>query len=129
MATEWFYQTLGQVVGPLTSSELLRDIRSGKLGHDTPVRKDDSQWVSACDVNGLLEAAVRDVVEFRCPFCNTKVSKPPVVCTGCDRRIEQTYLIKSAFPSLAGRTAAASPTVSSQPNVKQWALSLFRRPK
>ncbi|MCA9227184.1 MAG: DUF4339 domain-containing protein, partial [Planctomycetales bacterium] len=88
MATEWFYQTLGQVVGPLTSSELLRDIRSGKLGHDTPVRKDDSQWVSACDVNGLLEAAVRDVVEFRCPFCNTKVSKPPVVCTGCDRRIE-----------------------------------------
>ena len=56
MATEWYYQIMNDVVGPLSGRQLLDKVRAGQVKEDTLIRKDDSQWVPARQVNGLLEA-------------------------------------------------------------------------
>ena len=51
---------MGKVVGPLTAAELLSKVRKGEIGDNTPIRKNDSNWFPAVEVNGLFEAAFRD---------------------------------------------------------------------
>lgn len=99
--TEWYYETLGKVIGPLSSAQLLRKVRSGEIAANTPVRKDDSQWVHAEEVNGLFEAANRSLTHYKCPFCGSKVDKPPTVCIECDREISAVYRIREPLPQKA----------------------------
>lgn len=91
MPTEWFYQRNGDVIGPITPSELLAGVRKGVIQHDSLIRKDDSQWVAACEVGGLFEAAKRDLVQYHCPFCGARVHKPPTTCIDCSREITAVY--------------------------------------
>ena len=60
MATRWFYKVHEKVIGPLESDELLRKVRRGDITEGTQVRKNDSAWFPAKDVNGLFEAAFKD---------------------------------------------------------------------
>ena len=57
MATRWFYKVHAKVIGPLTNEELLRKVKVQEIKKDTEVRKDNSAWFPAQQVNGLFEAA------------------------------------------------------------------------
>ncbi len=87
MATEWYYQIMNDIVGPLTSSQLVDRVRSGQVKEDTLVRKDDSQWVPARQVNGLLEAVNQHRTQRICPYCGAMVDNPPTTCQGCNRKL------------------------------------------
>lgn len=87
MATEWYYQIMNDVVGPLSGRQLLDKVRAGQVKEDTLVRKDDSQWVPARQVNGLLEAVVQPLAQRICPYCGTLVDPPPSTCHGCNRKL------------------------------------------
>ena len=87
MAT-WYYRTSGKEIGPLRSSEIVAHVRQGKVTPDTLVRKNDSQWVSAREVSGLLEAAdTAKQTEHVCPFCGEPISRPPTRCLSCMRDV------------------------------------------
>jgi hypothetical protein len=65
----------------------LAKVRSGQVKEDTLIRKDDSQWVPARQVNGLLDAANQHHVQRVCPYCGQQVDHPPTTCSGCNRKL------------------------------------------
>ncbi len=87
MTTEWYYQFMNDTVGPLSPSELLDKVRTGQVKEDTLIRKDDSQWVSASQVNGLFDAAHRSDSRRVCPYCGHDVDRPPTTCPQCNRQL------------------------------------------
>jgi hypothetical protein len=87
MATEWYYQIMNDVVGPLSGRQLLDKVRAGQVREDTLVRKDDSQWVPARQVNGLWEAVAHRPTQRICPYCGSVVDPPPSTCHGCNRKL------------------------------------------
>ena len=87
MTTEWYYQLMNEIVGPLSPSELVEKIRAGQVKEDTLIRKDDSQWVSASQVGGLFEAAQRKESRLICPYCGHDVDRPPTTCKQCNRQL------------------------------------------
>jgi hypothetical protein len=88
--SEWYFRTDdGKIGGPIPSSKLLELIRSGKILSETEVRKDDSPWVKACEVNGLWKAAGLPSIGFRCPFCQAAIDRPPTKCKNCERPIDK----------------------------------------
>lgn len=95
---DWYYQVLGKNVGPLSSKELLEKVRTGQIEADTPIRKDDSQWVPASEVNGLFAAAYQDEKYLVCPYCGNSVAKPPTTCKSCDRLLERAILKSRKSP-------------------------------
>lgn len=60
MPTEWYCDFLGKIEGPLTAAQLLEKVRRGEIVYDTPIRKNNSRWFPAREVNGLFDAAFRD---------------------------------------------------------------------
>lgn len=87
MATEWYYQIMNDVVGPLSGRQLLDKVRAGQVKEDTLVRKDDSQWVPARQVSGLLDAVAKPQSQRVCPYCGQTVDPPPTTCRGCNRKL------------------------------------------
>jgi hypothetical protein len=56
MAKEWFYQLMGDEVGPVSSGELKRRAQQGDILPDTLVRSaPDGKWTPAERVKGLIE--------------------------------------------------------------------------
>ncbi|GIW94153.1 MAG: hypothetical protein KatS3mg110_2194 [Pirellulaceae bacterium] len=108
LAESWYVDLEGTVLGPISAHELLDRVRQGEVTADTPVRKGDSQWVKAGEVNGLFEAAFRRAFAYRCPYCGAEVDKPPTVCLGCDREITAVYRV-SEQPRVERRAASSSP--------------------
>ncbi len=87
MATEWYYQIMNDVVGPMSGRQLLDKVRAGQVKEDTLIRKDDSQWVPARQVNGLLDAVLQPQAQRICPYCGHNVEPPPSTCGGCNRKL------------------------------------------
>jgi hypothetical protein len=55
MTVPWYFQELGQSVGPLTSEQLRRYAEVGRIGRQTLVRRgQDRRWVVARKVKGLF---------------------------------------------------------------------------
>lgn len=54
----WYCKLKSEVLGPLTSGELLQKVKQGQVTEQTLVRKDDSKWTPANTVNGLFESAL-----------------------------------------------------------------------
>jgi hypothetical protein len=84
---EWFYRIGDQSFGPVTNTQLLDLVRLGKVDGDTQIRKDDSNWVLAQSVGGLLEAGNRDESETVCPYCGKSIAPPPTRCESCLRDV------------------------------------------
>jgi predicted RNA-binding Zn-ribbon protein involved in translation (DUF1610 family) len=85
---EWFYRNpFGEEKGPLGGSQLLELIRRGEIKGNTEIRKDNSPWVHACEVNGLWQAVGRPSVEFHCPHCGSPIGKPPTRCAECRKDV------------------------------------------
>ncbi len=89
MATEWYYQVGGQARGPVGPKELMSKVREGVILPNTLIQKDDSQWVEASEVNGLIDAAHKDR-KYGCPFCAEPIPKPPVTCRNCAHWVDFT---------------------------------------
>jgi hypothetical protein len=123
MATEWFYQQNGEIVGPLTAAELLAGIRKGRIQPDSLLRKDDSQWVAAAEVNGLFEAADRDLVRYYCPYCRARVHKPPTRCVECQRDINAVYQEREQIADMPEDVQAEKST--RKRDLLGWLKSLF----
>jgi rubrerythrin len=86
----WFYRTnRGREQGPVASSELLELIRTGAIDGETEVRKDDSHWVPANQVNGLWQAVGKPTVVFKCPECGSLIDKPPAKCNACEKVVNK----------------------------------------
>lgn len=86
----WFYKTYsGMELGPINPQELLELIRSGNILSDTPLKKDDSQWVQAKEVNGLWDMASKPSKAYYCNECGKQISRPPCRCEKCDRYVER----------------------------------------
>jgi hypothetical protein len=132
MPTEWYFQNNGQVVGPINPKELLAGVRKGVIQHDSLIRKDDSQWVAAWEVGGLLEAADRDLVQYHCPYCNARVHKPPTTCIECAREITAVYRSREQvgeLNALAATSSNAIETVAERHSggIMNWLKSLFSK--
>lgn len=86
----WFYKSsTGMEYGPVTPLELLDLIRNGTVLRDTPLKKDDSQWVTAQNVNGLFATAAKPSIVYLCPGCGKEISKPPSRCLKCDVHVDR----------------------------------------
>jgi len=57
MADQWYYQVMGEIVGPISPAELKKNVQAGKIEPQTLVRKGSSKWVPAAQVGGLLPKA------------------------------------------------------------------------
>ena len=126
--SQWFIQQLeGNIqteVGPLRPAELLALVRKGAVKPDTRLRKNDSAWFPASEVGGLFEAAVKEEVQYFCPGCNHRVSKPPVTCKNCLRdlgRNEAREVVpKGSSGALSAPTNQTIEDDESQRSVKNW---------
>lgn len=57
MVTQWFFQTVSEVVGPVSASQLKRLARSGDISSESLVKKGvDGDWVYADRFRGFYEA-------------------------------------------------------------------------
>jgi len=109
----WYYQASGKEIGPLKSSEILSHIRQGRVTPTTLVRKNDSQWVAASEVSGLLEAAGNhNTSEYICPFCGERITKPPVRCPHCSRDVVMSY--KGRWDAAEPKKATVDPEEARQ---------------
>lgn len=89
---EWYIEQLGETIGPITGKQLLERVRKGDIVANTPLRKDDSQWVPARDVGGLFEAAGGNQSrQVSCPYCGAPIDLPPTRCSKCRRQVDQAY--------------------------------------
>ncbi len=58
MASEWYVQVMGEVIGPMSSSQLRDEARQGRITRDALVRKgDDGDWVLVDRIKGLFDAS------------------------------------------------------------------------
>ena len=123
----WFLQRMeGNVqteVGPLRPSELLTMVRNGEIKPETRLRKDDSAWFPASDVGGLFEAAVRQELEYYCPSCNCRISKPPITCSNCLRDLgprEARVVKPEKLTQVPMPTESQAPREEEQRSVQSW---------
>jgi hypothetical protein len=66
VATEWFYQTMGDCVGPLTASQVREHAEAGRISLDTYVRKGrDGRWVLADRIKGLFDQPKSSLVSLQ----------------------------------------------------------------
>lgn len=87
---EWYYRnSSGEEKGPIGGSQLLELIRCGLVKGNTEIRKDQSPWVYAYEVNGLWQAVGRPSVEFQCPHCGHPIAKPPTRCGECRKEVSK----------------------------------------
>lgn len=55
MTREWYFQTMGQEIGPLTAAELKSKVATGLIQPDTLIRRGtDGKWMFAGKVKGLF---------------------------------------------------------------------------
>ena len=61
LASAWFYQTMGEIFGPLSPAQLKAATDGGLVTQDTLVRKGThGEWVAASHVRGLFGSSERD---------------------------------------------------------------------
>jgi hypothetical protein len=86
----WYYKShTGMELGPVSPLELLDLIRNGSVLRDTQVKKKDSQWVKAEEVNGLMATASKPSIAYYCESCGKQVAKPPCRCLNCDMHLDK----------------------------------------
>lgn len=86
--TLWYYRNLGDYDhGPMSGKALLDCIHRGEVLETTLIRKDDSNWVPANQINGLWNAALKPTKRYRCEACHSIIEKPPTRCPGCDENV------------------------------------------
>ena len=57
MTAKWYFQMMGETVGPLTGGELRERALQGQISGETLIGKDGSdRWVRADRVQGLMDA-------------------------------------------------------------------------
>lgn len=66
MASEWYVQVMGEVIGPMSSSQLREEARQGRITRDALVRKgDDGDWILVDRIKGLFDSTGQPVQSKR----------------------------------------------------------------
>ncbi|MEL6109765.1 MAG: DUF4339 domain-containing protein [Planctomycetota bacterium] len=133
--SQWFLQRMeGSVqseVGPLRPAELLALVRKGDIQPETRLRKDNSAWFPAREVGGLFEAAVREVVQYYCPGCGTRVRRPPVTCPSCLRDLAvgdaREIMPQRRESNVADDQVTENRSETAQRSVKNWLTKKVNR--
>ncbi len=88
--TVWYWKDDEQVEhGPFGPDKLLHLIREGSIQKQSLIRKDNSKWVAASEINGLWESAAKPYKIYLCAECGTQIDRPPTKCSKCERRVEK----------------------------------------
>jgi len=90
MAREWYFEMMGQAIGPLNVAELKEKVSSGQIQSDTMVRKgSEGKWTFAERVKGLISTpAIEDVAsngsspETKPVVAKTSTTHPTAPMTG-----------------------------------------------
>jgi hypothetical protein len=53
-SNQWYYQILGEEIGPVSSNDLKSLVKIGTVVYDTSVRNNDSNWTEAHKIKGLF---------------------------------------------------------------------------
>jgi hypothetical protein len=89
MSDEWYYETDGDVHGPVTGQELLLQANAGVILQDTPVCKgSNGQWIQASRVKGLGTACQRTPTK-PCPFCGEAILPVAKKCKHCGEFLDE----------------------------------------
>ena len=99
---DWHIKIGDEVIGPVSSAELLAKVRLGEVTPNTLLQKGNSQWVAAEEVNGLFEAIGQTALEYHCPQCREEIHKPPIHCDFCGTFVERAEMQR--FPVKPVRT-------------------------
>ncbi len=108
---EWYYQSMGETVGPVSWIELEQKAKDGEIGPESQVREGiDGPWTAAGGVPGLLDAPAesgdeaagvddsgvgvqRSPLSLRpCSDCGRMVSKQASICPECGRAFRESSL-------------------------------------
>lgn len=123
---DWYYQTNGDEHGPISSREIVDRIRAMQITGNTMIRKGDSRWVQASEVDGLFEAATNASVRYLCPYCAFDVSKPPTTCEGCDRYLNDAEVVLPSIPRRM-HDAAKDSVKTEKKSFREWATSWIKK--
>lgn len=58
MKTNWYYQIMGETFGPIDRDTLFALGAQNEIDHDTFVRKEGEEWVTADHIAGLLNLKI-----------------------------------------------------------------------
>jgi len=92
MEREWFFQSMGDIVGPITAAQMREEATSGVLFLETLVRKGrNGKWVAASNVKGLFvegqaqsyQTSITTKAMAKCKTCGKEVSKTAPTCPNC----------------------------------------------
>ena len=94
MATEWYYQLMGIVVGPLSASEFRQHAQDGKITPESYVCKGkDTKWVSADRVKGLFCSGKDSVADQPVTHRSEYVDRIPASNVVSENKFPKKYLL------------------------------------
>lgn len=121
MSVEWYYQLMGEEIGPLSASALKEKAATGDIQWDTFIRKGrDGQWVSAWRVKGLFDKTKKFHTETTSKSLRPNVTikkpmPPPIVAAN--------VAIKEIDSAPASANTAESQPATKSNELPSWPLS------
>ena len=83
MTREWYYQAMGQELGPLSAGELKSKVANGQIQPDTLIRKGiEGKWTFASNVKGLFTVSEKPPTPLSPPVAEKSKSSPTTSTAG-----------------------------------------------
>lgn len=115
MTAEWYFQVMGQELGPLTAADLKVKAMNGQIQRDTLIRKGkDGKWTFGGDIKGLFPPVQETKPVATVPM---KPDSTTIPCTKAklESKASSATLVGSKS-SLSGSFPASIPMVDSSPD-------------
>jgi hypothetical protein len=102
---QWFYQVMGEAVGPVSSAKLQNLAQHGTISADTLVRSGtNGDWILAERISVLFPVSTE---RFKnCPFCGEQILAVAIKCKHCGSDLAEK---KATVPGRPNKTAAPRP--------------------
>lgn len=95
---EWYYQFMGEEIGPLAEAQMLEAVAKGIINADTCVRRGTTgRWWLASDVKGLLEKA-KELAELQARQ-EERRREDAIALNNADRARWDNFTVSTSGPS------------------------------